>query len=130
MIKQILYTVISLSFLFFTSCSDSEDVSKEIMQIKNLSTDVVSMSETSSFLEVVTDIDYVDFGYLRIDIHSKNDDGSIWDVTHIYHDVDNYAFHGQFSIPENTFGEYEVIIYLADKENNIISESIDIFIEP
>ncbi|OHX63998.1 hypothetical protein [Flammeovirga pacifica] len=120
----------SLLVFFLFNCQTEENVSKDIMQIESLTSEIVSFSETDQFLEVIAKVDYVDMSYLRVDIHSMNQNISSWDVTHIYNDLDNYTFHGQFSIPEGAYGEYEIIIYLSDKENNIISKNIPVFIEP
>ncbi|KXX70965.1 hypothetical protein [Flammeovirga sp. SJP92] len=124
-----------LAFIFASSviisCANSdENLHNELMSIYELNTSVKHYDEATQFLEVTAQLDYVDLGYLKVDVHPLDvTTENAWRSSFIFDDFEGDTFHGQFNIPTKTVGEYEVVFYIVD-HNNIQSKiSTEIYID-
>lgn len=134
--KKILYKLIYLisPFLFTStiiSCTNSEEkLQHDLMSIYELNSNIMSYDSASQILEVTAQLDYVDLGYLKVDIHPLDvTSESAWRSSYIYDDFEGDFFHGQFSIPETAKGEYEVVFYIVDHNNIQTKLSTEIYID-
>ncbi|MBD0404494.1 hypothetical protein [Flammeovirga sp. EKP202] len=125
-----IFAFIFASSVIYSCALPEEKVQQNLMNIHELNTSVKPYDETAQFLEVTAQLNYVDLGYLKVDIHPVDvGTENAWRSSYIYDDFEGDVFHGQFNIPSKTVGDYEIVFYLVD-HNNIESKiSTEIYID-
>ncbi|NME72645.1 hypothetical protein [Flammeovirga aprica] len=125
-----IFALIFTSSIIYSCTPSEEKVQQNLMNVYELNTSVKPYDETAQFLEVTAQLDYVDLGYLKVDVHPVDvTTENAWRSSFIYDDFEGDVFHGQFNIPPKTVGEYEVVFYIVD-HNNIQSKiSTEIYID-
>ncbi|WP_281613235.1 DUF4625 domain-containing protein [Flammeovirga sp. SubArs3] len=115
--KHLLKNYLFLIIVLFGSvgCQDNDEFQKELVQIYEIETDHIIEEDTTEYLGLNASFSYIDFAYLRVDIKPTDEVTQHWNSTFIYDDLTEYEFHGQYSIPKDASGEYEIILYLSDK---------------
>lgn len=134
--RQIQYSFINIiSFIIFSlflgACVNSEEkLQHDLMTVYELETAIKPYNESSQILEIKAQLDYVDLGYLKVDVHPLNvTDENAWRASYIYDDFEGDLFHGQFNIPSKTVGEYEIVFYIVDQNNITTKSSTEIYID-
>ncbi|AZQ63896.1 hypothetical protein EI427_17195 [Flammeovirga pectinis] len=131
--KKIIQFILLIStFWSITSCNQHDVNNASFTEIKDMYASVTNSNQQSHLLEVVADIQYLEMGYIKVDIHPlqlSSMENKQWRASYIYDKFEEGTFHAQYSIPEYAKGEYQIVLNLVEKENGKAIKKIDTYID-
>ncbi|MBB6463503.1 hypothetical protein [Flammeovirga kamogawensis] len=131
--KKIIQFIILICTLWsVTSCSQHDVNNASFTEIKDMYANVTNSNQQSHLLEVIADIQYLEMGYIKVDIHPLElsaMESKQWRASFIYDQFDEGTFHAQYSIPEYAKGEYQIVLNVVEKNNSKAIKKIDTYID-